>query len=737
MMFALNDLTTILENADIGLARVTAEGRFVYVNGALAEMTGLTSEHLTGQPWQRAFHPEDHDTLRSGWPVAHGESVHHPEVRIPRRDGGVVHADLTITCLTDRDGESRGYCFFLHDISDHKKAQECLELAVESAPSGLLMLDQDGTILMVNQAVEELFDYSRAELIGRDIECLLPERYRSGHAGFHRQFGAEGLPRAMAGRDLPGLRRDGTEILLQIFLNLITTPQGLMILVTLIDIGERAQYQRQLEAARVAAEEANQAKSDFLACMSHEIRTPMNLIMGMTATLLETGLTEQQRRYVEVSHRNVKRLLRLINGILDLSKIEAGKLTLEPAPFDLRDLLDEAVETFSPAVDQKPLHLGLFVEQRLHRLWIGDKGRLQQVIHNLIGNAVKFTERGSILVKALPARRYDGTEGIRIDVSDTGCGIAPEIRARIFERFQQGDGSFSRRYEGTGLGLSIARSLVNMMGGEIWVEEQTGPGTMISFTVFIPRFEGALKKEERAPHRSSGASQIGQGTRLLVVDDNPENTFLIEAFLEKQSLLLDFASDGAEAVEKRKTSDYDMILMDVQMPVMDGYTATRAIRAWEASESVKAVPIVALTAHALAGASEEAREAGCDGYLSKPVEREDLIAAIARHGACASTPVAYESTIEKRRPAFLNNRRTDILKLHEAIAAGDLTCVQRIGHDCRGIGKADGFPAISEAGAELQRAALTGDAVAVRRALLEFRIAVEEASSAEGEMAAA
>ena len=606
------------------------------------------------------------------------------------------------------------------DISGYEREREALVLAVECAPSGLLILDSAGQIQSVNRAVEKLFGYTRQELAGCSVETLLPERLGSRHLG-HREA-RESSETSQAGRDLLGLRKDGAEIPLQVFLNRIETDTGDRILCTIIDIAERVRYQEQLELAKRAAESANRAKSDFLARMSHEIRTPMNLIMGMNALLLESPLNDKQRQHVEISYRNLRRLLRLINGILDLSKVEAGKLTLEAAPFDLDDVLRECVATMSSAIEQKRLQCEMSIDPRVPRHWIGDAERLQQVLLNLIGNAIKFTARGEIKVMVRSESGQQGQLGLRFEVTDTGCGVPPDKSAMIFEAFQQAEGSMDRPYEGTGLGLAIARTLVEMMSGSIWLEPAPGPGSKFVFTVFFsPATKAAVLNRKSAATPAGAEKALRSGSRILLVEDNPENMILLRAYLDNLPLELDFASNGAEALAKRRESNYDLVLMDIQMPVMDGYTATREIRAWEKVKGLPPVPIVALTAHALDGAYADSLNAGCDSHLTKPVERHDLIDAIAKF---AQRPVAPKPSISDPiaalRPAFLAKRGLDLVKMKNALAARDFASIQTIGHNCKGTGAGYGFPDISRIGAAIELAAKASSADDLKEALVDF-----------------
>jgi CheY-like chemotaxis protein len=504
---------------------------------------------------------------------------------------------------------------------------------------------------------------------------------------------------------------------------------GELILCTIIDIAERVRFQQQLELSKQAAEAANRAKSDFLSRMSHEIRTPMNLMMGMNTLLLESPLNEKQRQHVEISDRNVRRLLRLINGILDLSKVEAGMLTLDAVAFDLGEVIRECSASMLSVVERKGLEFVISIDSDVWLYWIGDPERVQQVLLNLIGNSVKFTARGKIELRVRSENFGQGERGLRFEVTDTGCGIPADKTDLIFEAFQQAEGSMNRPYEGTGLGLSIAKTLVEMMSGKIWLEENQETGAKFVFTTFFP-----VARKEEVQEQRSGALKVEQaqslppGLRILLVEDNPENVILLRAYLDHASLSLHFASNGVEAVRKRKRNNYDVILMDVQMPVMDGYTATREIRSWERAEGKGSIPIVALTAHALSGASAESVEAGCDGHLTKPVERDDLLASIVKFAKPLARPSeAVSERIASRRPAFLENRWLDLSKMRNALLTRDFTTIQHIGHNCKGIGKGYGFPEMSNAGSNVECAARALDFIEVEKSIGEFEKCIQAA----------
>jgi signal transduction histidine kinase/ActR/RegA family two-component response regulator len=393
---------------------------------------------------------------------------------------------------------------------------------------------------------------------------------------------------------------------------------------------EREKQAEALRAARDKAEAANQAKSEFLANMSHEIRTPMNAVIGLSGILASsTPLTEKQRQYIKTLRLSADSLLALINDLLDIAKIETKNVELEHIPFSLHKLLEDLVTVMTPQTSER----GLTFETDLHaiegREFLGDPTRIRQILTNLCSNAIKFTQKGKIkLTVRSPSAPSDAVMELYIAVADTGIGIAPAQQETIFNKFTQADSSINRKYGGTGLGLAITKTLVELMGGGITLESVATFGS--TFTIRLPL---ALNVHHGAPHKEPAAASAAHSaasvslaaqSRILLVEDYKPNILVAATYLEQFGYLCDIAENGREAVEKNATHQYAAILMDVQMQEMNGFQATRAIRAYESHTGKNPVPIIGMTAHALQGDKEKCLESGMDAYLTKPFNVDEL-----------------------------------------------------------------------------------------------------------------
>jgi PAS domain S-box-containing protein len=512
------------------------------------------------------------------------------------------------------------------------------ELILHSIGEGIFGIDVLGNISFMNPAAGKMFDVSRQQLIGKHYQAVL---FGDNQADFE-EFEFSPIQFALTDGETTHVnsetfrKHNGSTFLVEyICVPLIENEKIVGAVVTFQDISERRDIESAIVEAKNAAIESARTKTAFLANMSHEIRTPLNGVIGMTGLLLDTNLSHEQRHYSNIIKQSADLLLEIVNEILDFSKIEAGKLELEKIPFNLRSLLDGIVEFFKLEASKKGLRLKLELSENIPTTVSGDSIRLRQIFNNLISNAIKFTENGEILITSSFQNESENNILIKFAVSDTGIGISKDDQNDLFQPFTQADRSTTRRFGGTGLGLAISKQLAEMMNGEIGVESEIGKGSSFWFTVELGKSDAAIQNKSKAQtgNQSTVNKQdpkyLSTDAEILIAEDNEVNRQVALGMLRSLGYEADAVGNGLEAVNALKSKDYSLILMDCHMPEMDGFAATREIRALENDK--KHTKIVAMTANALIGEEECCIEYGMDDYLSKPMLKDDLILILTKH----------------------------------------------------------------------------------------------------------
>ncbi|MCX7146041.1 MAG: PAS domain S-box protein [Sulfuritalea sp.] len=591
-----------------------------YFNQPWLAFSGRTLEQEFGNGWAEGVHPDDLQRCLNIYVTAFDRrEVFSMIYRLRRHDGEYRWLLDDGAPRYDSTGTFVGYVGHCLDVTERVLAEaklresEALFRAVsESAHDAIITADSGSMIIKWNTGAERIFGYTADEAIGQPLTLLMPERFRNLHLRGIARVSAGGESRIM-GRPVEvfGLRKDGSVFTLELSLARWEVPQGHFFTGVMRDITERKQVEQQLEDyqtsleakiqertndlehAKDSAEAANIAKSAFLANMSHEIRTPMNGILGMANILRREGVTSKQAKRLDTIDASAQHLLSVINDVLDISKIEAGKFTLEEAPVVVSSLLANVSSILSERVKAKGIHLLIETDHLPHNL-AGDPTRLQQALLNYAANAVKFTETGSVTLRTLKLEETADSVTVHFEVQDTGIGITPEALSRLFSTFEQADNSMNRRYGGTGLGLAITKRLAELMGGKVGADSTPGVGSTFWFTVPLTKSgEAAVAATAPAVDAEAEIRHRYAGQRILVVDDEPINREIALMQLEAVDLVVDAAEDGAAAIAMVQKNNYAAIFMDMQMPKLNGLDATREIRHLPGHRDT---PIIAMTA---------------------------------------------------------------------------------------------------------------------------------------------
>ncbi|MGY2047663.1 PAS domain S-box protein [Methylobacterium sp. JK268] len=680
----------LAENAtDLIVLRPRGGGGRVYVSPSSRAVVGWEPEEFAQLSSHQRLHPDDVAPLRRAVAALTPEAPRRTsEHRLRHKAGHYVWVEATLL-LTKPGTPDEAVIIASRDVTARRAADDALResearhrLLAERTGDIIARADLNGRLRYLSPAVERVIGHSADHLLGGSA---LAHVHPDDRPMVVRRYGAlvAAGPGARAKFEYRVRHRAGHDVWLEVNPTVLydeasSVPLGFVDVARDVTSrkavdAELAAAREQAEAARIQAEQASQAKTDFLASMSHEIRTPLSSVIGYTEMLLDDAdLTGRHRLQASRIRSAGAALLTVVDDILDFSKIEAGQVDLDLVPFALDGLIENAVAIVRQLADRKGLQIRVDLDPALPRTLIGDQNRLRQILLNFLNNALKFTRRGRVVLTVERAGEAVSGWPIRVSVTDTGIGIAPEQQARLFKRFSQVDGSIRREFGGTGLGLAISKTLVELMGGTVGVRSSPGEGSTFWFEVVLP------EAREAPPAAAATPLTAMRPARILLVEDLVVNQDLARAVLEKAGHSVDVANDGLEAIAAVQAASYDLVLMDVQMPGMDGVTATRHIRAL--SPPVSRIPIIAMTANVLPTQVSEFRAAGMNDHLGKPFRREELHALIERwigrgdgalHDAVDRT--VYDDVVgllgEDRLGYFLDELRREI---HERLSDANL-----------------------------------------------------------------
>ncbi|MEM1230861.1 MAG: ATP-binding protein [Pseudomonadota bacterium] len=611
-------LANAIRSSGVAIYDLNLEDDTAYVSDAFWQWLEI-DRHEDGvllNAWFAALvHPDDRATLiaRTRTLLRHGGKFEF-DYRLRRASGNYIWVRTAGTTQL-ANGRAQRMIGTMLNIDAQKRAEADrddtaarLKAVLDSVGESILTLAVDGTIVHFNPAARSLLGARLQPGIAAMDLFEPPTALTSLSASVGKEL-------QLVGDDTASARE------VEAFLSPIagSASTGYAFTLVIRDVSARKRHERSILSALRQAEEAGRAKSEFLAMMSHEIRTPMNGVMGMAQVLLDSPLNNEQRDAMRIIYSSGTALLSIINDVLDFSKVEAGRLELESAPFDLAEAGRDVMDLVRKGLGKKTLSLAVAVDPELPPQVLGDSGRVRQILLNLLGNAVKFTDEGRVELRLAPLATNAGGEAIQIQVIDTGIGMSETVIANLFQAFRQADASTTRRYGGTGLGLTISQRLAEMMGGTITVESEPGVGSCFTCSLRLPSASGAGHTDRIGARMDSPAHRRFSGARVLVVEDNRVNQTVARKLLQKLDCEVELAENGEIAIDRWQQQTFDLIFMDCQMPVLDGYDATRRIRTLEAAQQRRRVPIVAMTANVMLEDQAACQAAGMDDHAAKPV----------------------------------------------------------------------------------------------------------------------
>ncbi|MDD5717383.1 MAG: PAS domain S-box protein [Sulfuricurvum sp.] len=621
LILAENKFHTIFEESLDGIALLDIDTQtFIDCNTKTLQMYGYSEEEFKRITPKEMDVLHDEEQIRSSQQKILEQGWDRFTTRHKTKSGDIL--DIVVSARPIELGKQKVLYISFHDITELKELEESYKDFFNSVKHAMYVQDFEGRFIDVNDGFLKMHGYNRDEILGRSIDMivssedtpLLHEHFASAVSGTPQRF------------EIMSTKKNG-----EIFPKEISFVRGKYlnteaIIAVGIDITERKRLEQDLVEAKESAEKAANAKSEFLANMSHEIRTPLNGVTGMIDLALRTRLDDKPKEYLNKAHQSSKALLNVINDILDFSKIEAGKLDIETRPFVLMETLESIRVMFEYPMGEKSIHFAIQVHPDVPEVLNGDSLRLTQILNNLIGNAVKFSQNGAITLGIKPIAFQNGSLKLLFSVRDTGIGMSKETQEKLFRSFTQSDASTTRKYGGTGLGLAITKHLVELMGGDIWVESTLGEGSTFSFTLQMELPSETEKTEVLGELSQSTEAQGRFNASVLLVDDNEINLLVGEEILKEYGLSVDMAKDGIEAVEKVRSTPYAMVFMDLHMPNMDGFEASRQIRHFNPD-----IPIIALSAAVMENDRKMANDAGMNNHLCKPIETKALEEILGRY----------------------------------------------------------------------------------------------------------